>query len=86
MEWVSVDVDMPKEHDSIFKKFFGTDKWDKHMFKSNSRTVIIAYKDRCGVSHSTTGRTIDGKWSFDNSLLKGEKVTHWMPLPKPPQE
>ncbi len=24
------------------------------------------------------------KWCFDNTFLKG--VTHWMPLPKPPED
>ena len=32
-EWVSVEEGMPKEHDSIFKKLMGPDKWGPGMFE-----------------------------------------------------
>lgn len=32
-EWIPVDTAMPREYDSIFRKFKGTDKWLPAMFE-----------------------------------------------------
>ena len=39
--WISVDEEMPEEHDSIFAKFKGTDKWCDSFWEKRSNTVLV---------------------------------------------
>lgn len=83
-KWVSVAERLPEEADSIFAKFYGTEKWDNAMFRKYSDNVIVCIEYEDGTRRSGVARTLDGKWN-----LKGVwkmKVTHWMPLPQPPKE
>lgn len=82
--WISVEQDMPKEHDSMFAKLKDTDKWNNNMFEKSSNIVSVNIADEYGNSATTTAHTIDGRWSCD--LLKinsSYKITHWQPLPEP---
>lgn len=83
-EWISVKDKLPDEHDSIFAKFYGTDKWVNPMFRKCSDNVIVAYRGGDGKSSTTMAHTVDGKWKFTVGLLIGE-ITHWIPLPNPPE-
>ena len=81
--WISVEEKMPKERESIFARFKGTDKWSNAMFEKSSenvRVVIVFADGTRRVSHS---HTIDGKWECEKSPLK-RTVTHWMPNPDLP--
>ena len=40
-EWIPCSVCLPEEHDSIFKKFKGTDKCRNAMFKKMSDNVNV---------------------------------------------
>ncbi len=82
--WIRVEDDMPKEYDSIFKSFYGTNRWTKSMFRSLSDRVIVAYSDSKGVMRVTTGHTVDGSWKVDGLRIV-HPVTHWMPMPEPPE-
>lgn len=82
-EWVSVEERMPKEHDSIFKKLMGTDKWGPGMFERLSDDVIVAVKFADGTRRSGFARTKDGIWAGLPSI-GCPVVTHWMPMPEPP--
>lgn len=79
--WISVTEGMPKEHDSIFARFFGTDKWMPGMFPTVSDKVIgvIEYED--GTVKSDALHTQDGEWA-PCYRFTGCKVTHWMPMPQ----
>lgn len=80
--WVSVDDHLPPEHDSIFKKFKGTDKWCAGMFETISCDVIVSIKFGDGTKRTETARTKDGRWS--GLPETGHPiVTHWQPFPKP---
>lgn len=85
--WIPVSSGMfPEEHDSIFARYKGTDKWNTAMFEKISDEVNVTVVDEKGRGATTHAHTIDGKWSCD--LLKANKtyrVTHWKPLPKPYQ-
>ena len=83
--WIPVSERLPDEHDTIFAKLKGTDKWNKAMFEKMSDDVRIVevFEDRTRrVFHS---HTIDGKWDIERSNIK-RAVTHWMPNPKPPKD
>lgn len=82
-EWVSVEEGMPKEHDSIFKKLMGPDKWGPGMFERLSDDVIVAVKFADGTRRSGFARTKDGIWVGLPSI-GCPVVTHWMPMPEPP--
>lgn len=83
--WVSVEDKLPEETDSIFARHYGTDKWANAMWRSNSARVIVAVTLDDGSSTVATGTTHDGKWHTSISDLLKPKVTHWMPMPEPPE-
>ena len=83
-KWISVEDDMPKEHDSIFKKFKGTKKWLNGMFETISDTVIVSVKFENGTRKTFPAHTADGKWRRLPEI-RNHKVTHWMPMPEPPK-
>ena len=81
--WVKCSNRMPEEHETIFAKFKGTDKWSPAMFARSSedvRVVIVFADGTRRVSHS---HTIDGKWECEKYPLM-RTVTHWMPNPELP--
>lgn len=75
---------MPEEHDSIFAKFKGTDKWNRSMFEKLSDDVNITVEFEDGTRKTWTSYTVDGRWNTDRGLKF--KVIAWMPLPKPYKE
>ena len=83
-DWISVEDRLPEEHDSIFAKAYGTKRWADGMFRTISDEVLacVAFED--GHKVTMTLRTHDGAWAL-SSIHRGH-VTHWMPLPEPPEE
>lgn len=82
--WISVEVAMPEEHESIFAKYKGTSKWDEDgMFEKISNEVYVTVENmKTGESTTTHAHTTDGKWSCD--LLRWSdtyRIIAWMPLP-----
>ena len=84
-EWISVKDDMPKEHDSIFARFYGTDKWRTGMFRTASDDVNACVEYEDGSRLVKALHTIFGEWHM-SGIPGGGVVTHWMPLPEPPKE
>lgn len=77
---------MPPEHDSIFKKFFGTEKWMNVMFCTTSNEVLVTINAN-GQKFVRTAHTIDGKWRstyLDNHPER--KVIAWADFPEPYSE
>lgn len=84
--WIPCEEEMPKEHDSIFAKLKGTDKWNDKMFEKISDTVNVTVVDEYGNGITTHAHTVDGKWSCDLlKLNKTYKITAWQSLPEPYQ-
>lgn len=83
-DWISVEDRLPEEHESIFAKAYGTKRWADGMFRTISDEVLacVAFED--GHKMTMTLRTHDGAWAL-SSIHRGH-VTHWMPLPEPPEE
>ena len=71
---------MPDEHESIFAKYYGTNKWNDSMFINRSDNVLVVevYEDgskKVGVAH-----TCDGEWRYDIPIIK-RKIIYWMKMP-----
>ena len=83
-DWIPCEVEMPKEHDSIFEKLKGTDKWKSSMFEKVSDVVNVTIEDQNGKGVTVHACTTDGKWSCDLLRFnKSYRVTAWQPLPQP---
>lgn len=60
-EWIPCNMRLPEEHESIFAKFKGTDKWRSAMFEKMSDNVIVTVEFEDGARMSMKGYTVDGK-------------------------
>ena len=84
-KWISVKNRMPAETHSMFFKLYGTPKWRDAMWKEESDNVLVAIAFEDGSQFVTSGYTQDGKWHTGISKMLPYTVTHWMPLPEPPE-
>lgn len=84
-EWIPVEERLPKEHDSVFAKLKGTDKWYSGMFEKRSDEVIVTCEYGDGTRVTKISKTIDGKWSIETKSISKLKVLFWQPLPEPPR-
>lgn len=84
-EWIPVGTAMPREYDSIFRKFKGTDKWLPAMFEKTSGDVLVTIAFEDGTHKAVEGHTLDGKWKTKLSSIGGT-VTAWKPFPEPYKE
>ena len=82
--WISVSERMPDEHDSIFIRFKGANKWRDAMFENVSDDVNVTIEFEDGTRKTMTTHTTDGKWKLD-TLMKC-RVIAWKPLPEPWEE
>lgn len=80
--WIPVSERLPEEHDSIFKKLKGTDKWHTGMFEKESDDVSATIEFEDGTRKTTLSYTFDGEWNLENCPVK-KKVIAWQPLPAP---
>ena len=80
-ERTPVSERLPKEHDSIFAKFKGTDKWSDAMFVKISDKVNATVEFEDGSRMTQTLYTIDGEWKRETNIKC--EVIAWQPLPEP---
>lgn len=80
--WIPATERLPEEHDSIFTRLNGTEKWKNGMFKRRSDNVLVTVKYEDGMVHTESAHTTDGVWKTDYKV-KGGKVVAWMPFPEP---
>lgn len=85
-EWVPVKERMPEEKDSMFAKFKGTEKWKRGMFEKRSANVIVTVESGEGTRFCMEARTIDGRWSAEDPLLREWKIIAWRKFPEPYKE
>ena len=76
---------MPREHNSIFRKFKGTDKWLPAMFEKTSGDVLVTITFEDGTHKVVEGHTLDGKWKTKLSVMGGTVIA-WKPFSKPYKE
>ena len=82
--WISVTERMPDEHESLFARYKGTDKWFNGMFMTISDLVIVCAEYENGERIVKTANTTEGIWKVKDSFYPC-RVTHWMPFPQPPK-
>lgn len=86
-EWIPVSERLPKEHDSIFAKLYGTDKWSDSLWRTQSKEVFVTLEYEDGIRTVKSSHTTDGKWSVEKkTTLSKFKVVAWMELPEPYKE
>lgn len=83
-KWISVTERLPDEHESLFARYKGTDKWSNAMFTTISDRVIVCAEYENGERIVKTANTIEGNWKVKDSFYPC-RVTHWMPFPQPPK-
>lgn len=79
-EWIPCSERLPEETESIFAKFYGTDKWCSSMMRKRSKRVIVTVEYPDGERQTDVASTSDGRWVDSVSVVK-RKVLAWMPLP-----
>ena len=83
--WIPVTERLPDEHESLFARYKGTDKWFNGMFMTISDPVIVCAECENGERIVKTANTTEGIWKVKDSFYPC-RVTHWQPLPEPPKE
>lgn len=81
-EWIPVSEKLPDEHDSVFAKSYGTDKWNNMFWRTTSNRVIATIKYNDGTVIVKEAFTHDGEWTVEKKNTNC-KVIAWMPFPNP---
>lgn len=86
-EWIPASERLPREHDSIFAKLYGTDKWSNALWRTQSKEVLVTIEYEDGVRTVKSSHTSDGKWVLEKrAKLNKCKVVAWKPFPEPYKE
>lgn len=86
-EWIPVSERLPEEHDSIFAKLYGTDKWSNALWRTQSKEVLVTIEYEDGVRTVKSSHTTDGKWVLEKrAKLNKCKVVAWKPFHEPYRE
>ena len=85
--WIPVTKKMPEEHDTMFAKYWGTDRWNEYMFRGRSDLVEVTVELEDGTRYTDASRTRDGKWDTEmNHGAVKKKVVAWKPMSAPYKE
>lgn len=85
LEWIPVSEKLPEEHDSIFAKLYGTDKWDSNLWRTTSNRVLVTVEYNDGTRIVEESHTRDGVWADEKKCINC-KVVAWSPFPNPYKE
>ena len=81
--WTPVTEKMPEEKDTMFAKFWGTDKWNEYMFRKRSDLVEVTVELEDGTRYTDASRTYDGKWDVEERHGVKKKVVAWHYMSEP---
>lgn len=84
-QWIPCSERLPEEHESIWAKAKGTDRWSEAMWEKQSDEVIVTELFEDGTTRTDTACTHDGEWYVRVKMVK-RKIIAWMPLPEPYEE
>lgn len=83
-KWIPVTEKLPEEHDTMFAKYWGTDRWNKYMFRKRSDLVEVTVELDDGTRVTEASRTRDGKWGIEEEHgFVHKKVVAWHPMSEP---
>ena len=83
MEWTYFKDESPTEEESMFAKFYGTDKWTSAMFRTARCNLLFTIEHK-GERIVVDGRMLDGKPMCDYvRMYPDAKYIAWMSYPKP---
>ena len=71
-EWIPVTDRLPDEHESLFARYKGTDKWLNAMFMTISDPVIVCAEYENGKRIVKTANTVDGVWNVKDIFARVE--------------
>lgn len=83
--WIPCSERLPEEHESIWAKAKGTDRWSEAMWEKQSDEVIVTELFEDDTTRTDTACTHDGEWYVKVKMVK-RKIIAWMPLPEPYKE
>ena len=81
-KWIPCSDRLPEEHESVWAKAKGTDRWSEAMWEKQSDEVIVTELFEDGTTRTETACTHDGEWYVRVKIIK-RKIIAWMPLPEP---
>lgn len=85
--WIPVSDRLPPEHDTIFAKLKGTDRWRDAMFAKASDDVRVVWRFEDGTRSVGHSHTMDGVWECEKpNKYPKRTVTHWCENPELPEE
>lgn len=73
--------DMPEEHDSVFVKFYGTEKWKDSMFRKLSYPVLVCFEFEDGTRCVWQSKSVDGVFRNELTIAKMKPVA-WRHMPE----
>ncbi len=83
-KWTPVTEKLPEEHDTMFAKYWGTDRWNEYMFRKKSDLVEVTVELEDGTRYTDASRTHDGKWDVEERLgAVKKKVVAWHYMSEP---
>lgn len=75
----------PPEHESMFAKLKGTERWRFGMFETVSDKVLVTVEFPDKARYTTTSHTTDGEWVTSYESIKG-RIIAWTEMPAPAKE
>ena len=84
-KWIPRSERRPEEHETVFAKLKGTNRWNEFMFEKASEKLRVTVEFEDGSREIDYLETIDGEWEKRFNDVK-KKVIAWMPNPEPYKE
>ena len=84
-KWIPCSERLPEEHETVFAKLKGTNRWNEFMFEKASEKLLVTVEFEDGSREIDYLETIDGEWEKRFNDVK-KKVIAWMPNPEPYRE
>lgn len=82
MEWINVDERLPEVYEEATPiKSWTDESVDHYEYHKVSALVLVAGKDEDGEVFVSDDVLVDNHWANHSDF----SVTHWMPLPEPPE-